>query len=102
MGYNAPDLPDTIEVELDDGTTATVRETQTEVTASAGRKVQLDEFEPINSTVTVTAEKPEAGFASKADHDEWVRGHLRYARAQAERDVLDRWEQYVRDESFGD
>jgi len=99
---DAPDFPETVEVELDDGETVTVRETQDEISASAGRKLQLDEFEPINSQITVTASKPEQGFASRDDHDEWVEAQARYARVAAERDVMRRYEQYVREEAFGD
>lgn len=64
---------------------------------SASRTIQLDEYEPIETSVTLKAEKPD-----DADYDEWVEGLSELAMAEAERAAMERHEEYIREEAFGD
>lgn len=102
-------LPDERTITTSSGETVTVRETITEVSVSASRKKQLEKYEPINEHVTLTAEKPSAlvGIDSntalcEGEFNDWLEGLADIAWAEAERGVMDRYEQYVREESFGD
>lgn len=74
-----------------------VRETIDGVEVSASRKIQLDQYEPIESYVSLQATKPD-----DADFDEWVAELSELAMAEAERAAMQRHEQYVREEAFGD
>jgi hypothetical protein len=95
------DLPDERTVTTSDGDEVTVRETVDAVNVSASRKKQLDQYEPISEHVTVEASKPADGLPA-AEFDAWLEGLADIAWAEAERGVMARWEQYVREESFGD
>lgn len=87
-------------VELEDGTEVNVIEYQTEATVSAGKKVQLEQFEPIDEHASVKVEKPEG--MSSADWTKVVMHNARFARDVCETNVARRYEQHVRKAAFGD
>lgn len=75
-------------------------EAVTEVSVSTGRKVQLEQFEPINEQVTMQVEfsdenTPEEKLAAieAAEQAAW---------AAAERGLARRYEEQVREEAFGE
>lgn len=86
-------------VETDDGEVE-VRETVTSVTVSASRKIQLDQYEPVEAFAGLDADKPEAMDAKT--FDDWLHGLSALAMAEAERAAMERHEEYVREEAFGD
>lgn len=95
------DTPDAEQyvVETDEGE-VNVLDHLTEVTVSAGRKRQLEQFEPIDERATATVSLPETLSA-----EERVRAVERLAQFvwdEAERGVATRFEQHVRKEAFGD
>lgn len=69
----------------------------TEVTVSAGRKKQLDQYEPIDERATFTAEVED-------DEDPVeVAEYLReLAWAECEEGVQERYEEYVREDVMGE
>jgi hypothetical protein len=69
----------------------------TDVTVSASRKVQLDQYEPIETSATLTAEKPDG-----VDFGDWLAALSERAMEEAERAAMERHEEYVREEAFGD
>jgi hypothetical protein len=69
----------------------------TEVTVSASRKVQLDQYEPIETSTELTAEKPD-----DVDFGDWLAALSQRAMEEAERAAMERHEEYVREEAFGD
>lgn len=77
-----------------------VREHVTEVTVSAGKKVQLEKFEPIDERATVTAEVPDG--LSDDEFTEFVEELRALAWDEAETGVATRYEAHVRAEAFGD
>jgi hypothetical protein len=85
-----PDLPGDV----------TVRETVDGVEVSASRKVQLDQYEPIETYVGLNATKP--GEMDEETFDQWVEALSELAMQEAERAAMQRHEQYVREEAFGD
>lgn len=69
----------------------------TEVTVSAGRKKQLDQYEPIDERATFTAELQEGDDAVE------VAEYLReLAWAECEEGVQQRYEEYVREDVMGE
>jgi hypothetical protein len=72
----------------------------TSVEVSASRKVQLDQYEPIETFVSLTAEKP-ADVEGEA-FDDWLAALSERAMQEAERAAMERHEEYVREEAFGD
>lgn len=74
-----------------------VRETIDGVEVSASRKIQLDQYEPIETFVSLKATKPD-----DADFDSWVESLSDVAMQEAERAAMARHEEYVREEAFGD
>jgi hypothetical protein len=95
------DLPDERTVTTSDGDEVTVRETVDAVEVSASRRKQLDQYEPIEELALLKATKPDAGLPAE-EFDAWLESLADIAWAEAERGVMARWEQYVREESFGD
>lgn len=71
----------------------------TEVTVSAGVKKQLEQYEPINEQVTLTAE---VSLASEDDVAAVVEDLEGTAYTLAERGVMNRYEEHVREQAFGD
>lgn len=69
----------------------------TEVSVSAGRKVQLDQYEPINEQATVTADVPDG-----EDPEDIMEKIRELAWDECERGVMKRYEEHVRDEAFGE
>lgn len=72
----------------------------TEVTVSAGRKRQLEQFEPIDTNATITLEFPES--ASVEEKTEAIENAEEAAWETCERSLARRYEEYVREEAFGD
>lgn len=69
----------------------------TEVTVSCGRKRQLDQYEPIEEHATFTAEVVDG------EDPEVVAEQLReMAWDEVEQGVQRRYEEYVREEAFGE
>lgn len=68
-----------------------------EVEVSASRKIQLEQYEPIEAYVGLTATVPE-----EADADAVAEELSDYAMEEAERAAMRRHEEYVREEAFGD
>ena len=69
----------------------------TEVSVSCGRKRQLDQYEPINEQATFTAE-----VAADEDPAEVAEKLREMAWAECEEGVQRRYEEYVREEAFGE
>jgi len=76
---------------------AEIQETVNGVEVSASRKIQLDQYEPIETYVSLSADKPE-----DEDFDEWVEALSDLAMKEAERAAMARHEEYVREEAFAD
>lgn len=103
------DLPDERTITTSSGETVTVRETVTEVQVSAGRKMQLEQYEPINEQVTLTAEKPSEIVGIDSDStiaretfDEWLEQLADLAWDSAERGLMRRYEENVREDDYGE
>lgn len=92
--------PEAYTVELADGTAVNVIEYQTEAVLSAGKKVQVEQFEPIDDRATVTVAKPDG--MSAEDWTKVVMHNARYARDVCETNVARRYEEHVRAAAFGD
>lgn len=71
----------------------------TEASVSAGRKKQLDQYEPINEQVTITVDLEGLTNEEKAIALEEAR---EVAWDECERGVQRRYEEYVREEAFGE
>jgi len=89
-------------VTLSDGTSVDVLEFVDSASISAGRKVQLDRYEPIEEQATL-----EVGFAdtvveSGEDRLAVIMGTARAARDLCEHRIMSRLEQQIREEDFGD
>jgi hypothetical protein len=95
-----PDLPDERTLETEDGHEFTVRETVDEAEVAATRKVQLDQYEPFTGHNELGATKP--GDLDRETTDEWIMALGELATAYAERQATRRFEEYVREEAFGD
>jgi hypothetical protein len=76
---------------------STVRDSVDGVEVSASRKIQLEQYEPIETSTTLTATKPD-----DVDYDEWVEALSDLAMSEAERAAMARHEEHVREEAFGD
>jgi hypothetical protein len=77
-----------------------VRETVEEVEVSASRKMQLEQYEPIEASVGLSAVKPEG-----LDDDEvesFIEELSDLAMTEAEKAAMRRHEEYVREEDFSD
>lgn len=72
-------------------------DTLEEVTVSATRKIQLDQYEPVSAHVTETHSVPD-----DVDYDEWLEERQDDVMAAAEDAAMRRYEEYVREEAFGD
>lgn len=72
----------------------------TEASISAGRKKQLEQYEPINEQATLTVDLPEG--ASGEEKKQILAEVSEAAWAQCERDVQLRYEQHTKKETFGD
>lgn len=69
----------------------------TEVTVSAGRKKQLDQYEPIDERATFTAE-----VGDDEDPEDVAEQLREMAWDECEAGVQRRYEEYVREEAFGE
>lgn len=92
-------MTDEYTIETDDGDEVDVRETVDAVEVSAERKVQLDQYEPIAAFILLAATKPNV---SGENFMSWLRSLANLAMAEAERAAMERHEEYVREEAFGD
>jgi hypothetical protein len=72
-------------------------ETVETVTVSASRKVQLDSYEPIEAYVAEEHTVP-----NDVDYDDWLAERQDDVMEAAENAAMRRFEEYVREESFGD
>lgn len=72
----------------------------TEASISAGRKKQLEQYEPINEQATLTVEFPDG--ASGEEKKQILAEVSEAAWAQCERDVQLRYEQHTKKETFGE
>lgn len=72
----------------------------TEVSISAGRKKQLDQYEPINEQATFTLEFPDG--MTIEEKKTAIENAEQAAWAQTERGIVRRYEEYVRDDVMGD
>lgn len=70
------------------------------VTVSASRKIQLSQYEPIETFVEEEHSVPEG--LSRDDYDEWLAERQDAVMLAAENAAMRRHEEYVREESFGD
>jgi hypothetical protein len=71
-----------------------------EASISAGRKCQLEKYEPINEQATLTVEFPDD--ATVSEKKAMLEDAAGAAWDQCERDVQLRYEQHVKQEAFGD
>lgn len=67
-----------------------------EVTVSATRKIQLDQYEPVSAHISETYSVPD-----DVDYDEWREAREDDVMAAAEDAAMRRHEEYVREEAFG-
>lgn len=91
---------DEYEIELADGTIVNIIDYQTEAVLSAGKKIQLEQFEPIDDRAEVSVARPDGMSA-----EDWTRvvvHNARYARDVCETSVARRYEEHVRQAAFGD
>lgn len=72
-------------------------DTLEEVEVTATRKVILDDYEPVSAHVTETHSVPD-----DVDYEEWLEARQDDVMAAAEQAAMARYEQYVREEAFGD
>jgi hypothetical protein len=68
-----------------------------ELTVSATRKIQLDQYEPVSAHVSETYTVPD-----DVDFEEWRTERQDEVMAAAEQAAMRRHEEYVREEAFGD
>lgn len=71
-----------------------------ELTVSASRKVQLDQYEPIETHVSQTYEVPDG--LSREEFEAFRQRCQEDVMEAAERAAMERHEEYVREEAFGD
>jgi hypothetical protein len=71
-----------------------------EVTVSASRKVQLSQYEPIETYVSQTYTVPDG--LSREDFETFRESCQEDVMEAAEEAAMRRFEEYVREESFGD
>jgi hypothetical protein len=71
-----------------------------ELTVSASRKVQLDQYEPIETHVSQTYSVPEG--LSREEFEAFRENAQDDAMQAAEQAAMRRHEEYVREEAFGD
>jgi hypothetical protein len=67
------------------------------VEVTATRKVMLEDYEPISAHVTETHSVPD-----DVDYEEWLKARQDDVMEAAEEAAMRRFEEYVREESFGD
>lgn len=67
------------------------------VEVTATRKVMLDDYEPISAHVTETHSVPD-----DVDYEEWLEVRQDDVMEAAEEAAMRRFEEYVREEAFGD
>jgi len=80
--------------------TMNVTEHITQVEIDAGRKKQLERYEPISEHTTITADVPDG--LSEEELDEFVEALSVKARERCEQGITRRFEEHVREEAFGD
>lgn len=68
-----------------------------ELTVSATRKIQLDQYEPVSAHVSETYTVP-----GDVDFEEWRADRQDDVMAAAEQAAMRRHEEYVREEAFGE
>jgi hypothetical protein len=95
-----PAPPDERTLETEDGDEFTVRETVDSTEVGATRKLQLDQYEPFTAHASLSATKP--GDLDREATDEWIMALGELATVYAERQAMKRYEEYVREEAFGD
>jgi hypothetical protein len=71
-----------------------------ELTVSATRKVQLDQYEPISAHISQTYTVPDG--LSRDEFKDWREDCQDDVMAAAENAAMRRHEEYVREEAFGD
>jgi len=71
-----------------------------ELTVSATRKVQLDQYEPVSAYISQTYDVPEG--LSRDEFEEWREEVQDDVMAAAEEAAMRRHEEYIREEAFGD
>jgi len=96
------DTPDSGDytVELDDGTEVSVVEYQESAELTSSKKIQLEQFEPINEFVGLTTALPDG--ASPEVRMEIIMQTARLTRDVCETNVARVYEQYVRKQAFGE
>jgi len=67
------------------------------VEVTATRKVMLEDYEPISAHVTETHSVPD-----DVDYEEWLKARQDDVMEAAEEAAMRRFEEYVREEAFGD
>jgi hypothetical protein len=72
-------------------------DTLEEVTVSATRKIQLEQYEPISAHVTEKHSVPD-----DVDYEEWLEARQDDVMLAAEDAAMRRHEEHVREEAFGD
>lgn len=92
--------PDEYAVELDDGTEVSVLEFQDTAELSSGKKIQLEQFEPIDESATLTTTLPQ-GTTPQVRTD-IIMQTARLARDVCETNVARTYEQHVQKEAFGE
>lgn len=88
-------------VELEDGSTVNVLEHTDEFSVSAGRKLQLDQYEPINEQATLDGTIPDVAMTAE-QRLAFIMESARAARDICETQIMRRYEEYVREEAFGE
>jgi hypothetical protein len=71
-----------------------------ELTVSASRKIQLDQYEPVEAFVQETYSVPDG--LSREAYEEFRADRQDEVMAAAEQAAMRRHEEYVREEAFGD
>ena len=71
-----------------------------ELTVSATRKIQLDQYEPVSAHVTQTYTVPDG--LSRDEFEDWREDCQDDVMEAAEDAAMRRHEEYVREEAFGD
>lgn len=72
-----------------------------EATVSASRKVQLEEYQPIESYVSETYSVPDS-IDDRDEYDAWLEERQDAVMAAAEQAAMRRYEEHVREEAFGE
>lgn len=75
-------------------------DTLEEVEVTATRKVMLDDYEPVSAHVTETHSVPDD--VDYEDYEDWLETLQDDVMAAAENAAMRRFEEYVREEAFGD